>query len=418
MQAASVTERRRSVLISFFYFALILGAAYLFLRFAFWPLFPFLLAFFVAMVLQKPVSFFERKTPLKRGLISLICVLLILSVLLGLMVLAGTSVIGEIKNFVKTLVNNFESVPNFIHQSESWLLRLTAKLPASIQRALNNNIEKVADGLLTSFSDREQQIAQQSSNTAGFGFDLSVLKTPLNGMISTASKLPSVLIASVVAVIACCFITADYRRITNFIMRQLSPRRRTALLRTKKLTMSTLGKMAKAYGLIILITFTELSLGIGLLKLIGFYRGGYVLLIALIIAVVDILPVLGSGTILIPWSIISLFTEKVPLGIGLFIVYVIISVLRQFIEPRLVAGQLGLPPIATLVGMYFGLKLFGIIGMFIVPITINVLKVLNDEGVVHLWKREDSPDETQSLELRSFKLKKNHKEEKKDEQHH
>jgi len=416
LQVASVTERRRSVLIGFLYYALILGAAYLFLRFAFWPLFPFLLAFFIAMVLQKPVNFLEKKTPLKRGFLSLICVLFILAVLLGLTVWVGSSVFGEIKNFVTSLANNFESFPNFIHQAEAWLLHLTAKLPASIQRAIDTNIEKIADSLLTSFSDKEQQIAQHASTETGL--DLSFLKTPLSGMISTASKLPSALVATVVAVIACCFMTADYRRITTFIMRQLSPNRRTALLRTKKLTLNTLGKMAKAYGLIVLITFSELSLGLGLLKLIGFYQGGYVLLIALIIAVVDILPILGSGTILIPWSVVSLFTEKVALGVGLFVVYIIISILRQFIEPRLVAGQLGLPPIATLVGMYFGLKLFGIIGMFIVPITINVLKVLNDEGVLHIWKRENSEEETQSLELRSFKFKKNHKEEKKNEQHH
>ena len=239
-----------------------------------------------------------------------------------------------------------------------------------------------------------------------------MLKTPLTGVISTASKVPNFLVAFIVAVIACCFMTVDYKRITNFIMRQLSPARRTALLRTKTLTLNTLAKMAKAYGLIMLITFTELMLGLGLLKLIGIYKGGYLPLIAMIVAIVDILPILGSGTILIPWAVISLFTGR------LFVVYIIISVLRQFIEPRLVAGQLGLPPIATLVGMYFGLKLFSIIGMFIVPITINILKVLNDEGILHLWKREGSAQAAQPLELRSFKIKLNRKEEKKNEQNH
>ena len=415
MQPSSVTEKHRSVLVNFFYYALILGAAYLFLRFAFWPLFPFLLAFFVAMLLQRPVNFFTKKTPLKRGFVSLICVLLIVAVVLSLVILVGTTAFTKVKDFITDLVANFESVPNFIQQAEKWLIGLTAKLPVSIRTALQNNIENIADNLLASFSDTEQQLAQSTTDT---GFDLSVLKTPLTGVISTASKVPNFLVAFIVAVIACCFMTADYKRITNFIMRQLSPARRTALLRTKTLTLNTLGKMAKAYGLIMLITFTELMLGLGLLKLIGFYKGGYIPLIAMIIAIVDILPILGSGTILIPWAIISLFTGRVPLGIGLFVLYIIISVLRQFIEPRLVAGQLGLPPIATLVGMYFGLKLFSIIGMFIVPITINVLKVLNDEGILHLWKREGSAQAAQPLELRSFKIKINRKEEKKDEQDH
>lgn len=415
MQSASVTEKHRSVLINFFYYALILGAAYLFLRFAFWPLFPFLLAFFVAMLLQKPVNLITKKTPLKRGFISLICVLLIVAIVLSLFALLGTTVFTKVKDFVTSLLANFESVPNFIQQAEQWLLGLTEKLPASIRTALQNNIESFAESLLVSFSDTEQQLAQSTTDT---GFDLSVLKTPLTGVLSTASKVPNFLVAFIVAVIACCFMTTDYKRITNFIMRQLSPTRRTALLRTKTLTLNTLGKMAKAYGLIMLITFTELLLGLGLLKLIGLYKGGYVPLIAMIVAIVDILPILGSGTILIPWAIISLFTGRVGLGIGLFVLYVIISVLRQFIEPRLVAGQLGLPPIATLFGMYFGLKLFSIIGMFIVPITINILKVLNDEGILHLWKREGSAEAAPPLELRSFKIKTKRKEEKSHEQNH
>ena len=253
---------------------------------------------------------------------------------------------------------------------------------------------------------------------SGLGFDFSLLKTPLTGVLSTASKVPNILVAFIVAVIACCFMTTDYKRITGFILRQLAPARRTAMLRTQTLTLSTLGKMAKAYGLIMLITFTELLLGLGLLKLIGVYKGGYIPLIAMIVAIVDILPILGSGTVLIPWAVISLFTDRVALGVGLFVVYIIISVLRQFIEPRLVAGQLGLPPIATLLGMYFGLKLFGIIGMFIVPITINILKVLNDEGILRLWKREGSAQPAPQLELRSFKIKTKRKEEKSHEQNH
>jgi len=325
-------------------------------------------------------------------------------------------VFSRVRDFISDLMNNFETLPNFIRQAEQWLLGLTEKLPSSIRAALQNNIEKFADSLLTSFSDTEQQLTQQTDS--GLGFDFSMLKTPLTGVISTASKLPNILIAFVVAVIACCFITVDYNRITNFIMRQLAPARRTALLRTKTLTLSTLGKMAKAYGLIMLITFTELLLGLGLLKLVGIYKGGYLPLIAMIIAIVDILPILGSGTILIPWAVISLFTGRVALGVGLFVVYIIISVLRQFIEPRLVAGQLGLPPIATLVGMYFGLKLFSIIGMFIVPITINILKVLNDEGILHLWKRQGNADAAPPLELRSFKIKTKRKEEKSHEQDH
>ena len=92
-------------------------------------------------------------------------------------------------------------------------------------------------------------------------------------------------------------------------------------------------------------------------------------------------------------------------GIGLLVIYVIITVLRQYIEPKLVAGQLGLPPIATLIGMYLGLKIFGVMGMFILPLTITILKVLNDDGVIHLWHTSrKKPEGASSVELKIPKI--------------
>ena len=99
---------------------------------------------------------------------------------------------------------------------------------------------------------------------------------------------------------------------------------------------------------------------------------------------------------MIPWAIYSLITGKIGLAIGLFIVYAIIYVVRQVIEPKIVGGTVGLPPFITLMGMYVGSQLFGFIGIFLVPIMIIIVKLLNDEGVIHLWKPagevEESPD--------------------------
>ena len=91
---------------------------------------------------------------------------------------------------------------------------------------------------------------------------------------------------------------------------------------------------------------------------------------------------------MIPWALWSLFTGDVGLGIGLLVVYAIISVIRQVIEPKLVASQLGLPPFVTIMAMYIGSQLFGFIGLFLLPITIMLLKVLNDEGVIHIFKKK------------------------------
>ncbi|MBR4050384.1 MAG: sporulation integral membrane protein YtvI [Clostridia bacterium] len=396
-------ERRKGVLINVAYFALIVGAFYLFMRFAFWPLFPFIFAFFAAMLLQKPVRLLTKRTPIKKGLAAFLLTMFCALFLIGILALAGTKIVTEVKGLVESVISAFDSLPDFIMTAEKWLISLVEKLPTALETPLTRWIDNLADNLIAAAQQNPSQ--PSGSLLSGFKFDLSSLKTPLSGVISTASKVPSILIAIVITFIATVFITSDYDRIVTFIKRQLPSKKRETLTKTKNLTITTVSKMLKAYCLIICITCTELFIGLSALKLLGIYNGGYIFTIALVTAIVDIFPILGSGTILIPWGIVSLLMGKTGLGIGVLVIYVIITVLRQYIEPKLVAGQLGLPPIATLMGMYIGLKLFGVLGMFILPFTITILKVLNDDGVIRIWRtaRPAKAEEGHSsVELKKF----------------
>jgi predicted PurR-regulated permease PerM len=147
--------------------------------------------------------------------------------------------------------------------------------------------------------------------------------------------------------------------------------------------------MAKAYTVLIMITFSEMLVGLSLLKLFGLYKGGYIFAIALITAVVDIFPVLGTGTILIPWGIWSLVTGNIGFGIGVIVLYIIITVIRQAIEPKIVADQLGLPPFVTIMAMYVGTQIFGFICLFLMPISVMIRKALSDEGSISIFKKTD-----------------------------
>lgn len=139
-----------------------------------------------------------------------------------------------------------------------------------------------------------------------------------------------------------------------------------------------------------------MCIGLTFLKLIKVYSGGYIAAIAIVVAIVDIIPVLGTGTILIPWSVYSFIVGDFGFAVGILAVYGIITVIRQVIEPKLVAGQLGLPPVVTIIGMFIGLRLFGFIGLFLVPLTVILIKLLNDEGVIHLWKTGGAESEEES----------------------
>ena len=136
---------------------------------------------------------------------------------------------------------------------------------------------------------------------------------------------------------------------------------------------STIGSYLKVYSKLLLLTFTELFLAFSILRAIGFPLEN-LLLLSLSIAIVDILPVLGVGTVLIPWAIWQFITGDISFGIALTILYLITLTVRQTIEPKLVSKQLGVHPIITLFAMYAGFKIFGFIGLIFGPIILMVLR--------------------------------------------
>ena len=148
----------------------------------------------------------------------------------------------------------------------------------------------------------------------------------------------------------------------------------------KELCTNTLFRLLKAYALLMFITFVELSVGLLILRVKG------AVWLAALIAIVDILPVLGTGTVLIPWTLFELISGNFGMALGLLILYVFITVLRNILEPRLVSYQIGLNPLVTLFFMYLGLQIAGVAGMMLFPVVVMILVQLQESGHVHIWK--------------------------------
>ncbi len=365
-------ERRRAFLINFVFFALIIAIGYVVLKFLFWPLFPFLMAFVFAMVFQRPVHFVERKLKIGRGFPSVLLVLLILTVVLGVLTLLGALLVNQTRALFESLGERFVSLPQMLESLKATLGSALAFLPDSIEGTVVQSINRFLDGLI--------------GGTASF--DWSILAGPLEGAFNAAKQVPGAVLSVVVASVCCVFITIDFPRIRRFAYRQIPPEKREVFSHTKRAVLSSFGKIAKAYLLILCITFLELLAGFKILSAVGLMSDTYIIVLALVIAVIDIIPVLGTGTVLIPWALYSLIVGNTWLGIGLAVVYVIITVIRQYIEPKLVSLQLGLPPFLTLIAMFFGLQLFGFIGLFLMPMFVMLIKMLSDNGTIHLWRTE------------------------------
>ena len=397
-------EKKRALIINVIYLAMIIAIGFLVIRYAMGVCFPFLFAFLVALVLQRPKNFLVRKTFLKDGAASVICVFLLLFVVLALVSLLGVRVFSRVQDFINYIALQLQNIETVIENIQKWVLSLIEKAPEFLRNTLHDSVSQLftkindyfasssadtaaaATDAAVAAADSTQSSASALSGLLSGNFKLSWVTTPISSLLSTAKQIPSVLIAVVITLVASCFKTTEYPKVMAFIRLQFPEHRRNDIDRAKVLLKSSLGKMGKAYALIMLVTFIEMSVGLTVLRLIGVFQSNYIIMIAVVTAIIDIVPVLGTGTVLIPWAVYSFITGSFGLGIGLIVIYAAITVIRQVIEPKLVAGQLGLSPIVTIAALYFGLKIFGVLGMLITPILIIMLKLLNDEGIIHLWR--------------------------------
>lgn len=370
--------KRRDFLIDLVYVMAIIGLVYVFFKYCFVIAAPFLLSFFFAVILQRPLGWLDKKTKNKmHSFWSIVLVLLCVAIILGPVISIIATLFREIGNFISFLGEQLNDLPTFLVTLQNEILKSIKFLPDSIYTSVSENITQFFGNLINDFDVSKLGI-NMSSITSG-------LSNGISGVYSVVKNIPSILIGVVIGVIAWILFTKDYKKVVKFIKLQLPDKHKNLLSETKKIFSSTILKMCRAYGLIMFITFCENFLGLTILNLIGVMKNSYVFVIAICIAVFDILPVAGSGGILIPWSLIALVSGNVGQCVGLLILYAVITVIRQYIEPKIVGDSLGVNPLVTLAGLYFGLKLFGFMGMFIVPICVMTLKAFNDAGRIHLY---------------------------------
>lgn len=375
-------KKRRDTIINIAYIAIIIGIVYLFFKYCFGVAAPFLISFLFAVVLQRPLRWLDKKTKNKcHTLWSILLVVISLLIILGPVVLILSMLGREVGNFIGFITEQLNDLPNFLSTLENEILGAIKFLPDNIYTAAADSITEFFGKMISNFDMGE------------LGIDLkavtSGLSTGISGVYNVVKNIPSALIAIVIGIVAWIFFTKDYRFIVNFIKLQLPEGKKNLISEVKQIFTKTVLKMFRAYGIIMLITFGEIFLGLSILNLIGVSQNGYIAMIAIAIAIFDILPVAGSGGILLPWAAISLVLGNAGQAVGLLVIYIIISIIRQYIEPKVVGTSLGVHPIVTLAGLYFGLKLFGFLGMFIVPITVMTIKAFNDAGRIHLYKSPD-----------------------------
>lgn len=392
-------QKRRNFIVNLLYFALILSIIYVSLKYFFWTVSPFLLSLLVATALQKPIRAIERKTKVRHGLLSCSLVVLVIFIILGPLAALLGQLVSEVTKFVHYIVDNMNDIPAFVDNIRNGILKFLQFLPDGIYTPLSESIQKIATELKGDF------------NLTALGINPQNILNSLNGVYNVAKNVPDMLLTFLIGIVSLFFMTKDYSQITSFIRRQLPENKQFLLPEVKNAFFNTIGKMLRSYAILMFLTFCQVFFGLTILNLLDVLNNDYVFVISIGISIFDILPVLGAGGVLLPWALYGLVTGDVKLAIGMVVIYAIVLIFRQYLEPKIVGTQLGVHPLVTLAGLYFGLKLFGFIGIFIVPLAIMILKALNDSGRISVWKRapavdtEASPISTKKRSLVMEKIK-------------
>ena len=228
------------------------------------------------------------------------------------------------------------------------------------------------------------QSLQQGRTAGGWGASLEALLqnavTSLSRQVvgwlgGLASSLPSILFTLAFTVLSAVFFLQDYAAVTGFVVRSLPGRLLRPMVESKRFMLTAVQKVLFAYFCIMLITFGEIALGLWLLRI------PYFAAIAFAIALLDILPFIGSGLFLIPWGAYHLlFSHRTALGAGLLLLYAVVTAVRMWLEPKIVGGRIGLHPLVTLTAMYAGLKVFGFWGLLLAPLGVTLLLHLRQGG--------------------------------------
>ncbi len=309
---------------------------------------PFLVSFVLALLFEPLIKFLMKRLKWTRRTSSVIVIVFSLILIIGIIGWGAVALFNESNNLLKNsgvYYEKIQDVINNIFNNKSFLDKLPVEIVSSIENA-----------------------------QAGFVSSITTLISNIvTGIKNWILKVPNLIMSIFFTIISLYFMCTDKIYMIDQLEHHLPD------LWTKKLTIYThkitkkLGHYIKAEASLILISFIISLIGLTIYKIIGL-NIGFPLLISLGIAFVDALPILGSGSVMIPWAIIEAINGDLRLGILIVVLWIIMMIVRNMLEPKLVSKNIGIHPVFTLIAMFTGYKLIGFMGMIIGPILLIVLK--------------------------------------------
>lgn len=318
--------------------------------FALPALLPFVIGLAIAALVEKPMRLFLSRTHLPRGLGAFLFVLLFYALLVAGVYFLCRIVCDEATRFLRELPELLSSLAIPFGTLQKRLYALADRLPDGIGVAVREGVE--------SFFKNGSLIGSR------------IYDWLFSAASSVLGKLPDIVLFLITTVVASFLSAAELPKLRQFVRERAPEAWRQKLLAVRARLKATLGGYIRAQLKLMGITFLILTAGFLILRI------SYPLLFGLVLAFVDALPVFGTGTVLIPWSLLMFLRGNVRCGVGLLILYACAALTRQALEPRMVGRHIGLNPLLTLMALYIGFRCAGIWGMLLFPIAAIFLKQL------------------------------------------
>ena len=341
------------------YVAAAVGGVWLTSRFLLPWAAPFLLALGLAAVLENPVRLLVRHGWRRGAAAGLLTLLLLAALLWGMTALAGRG-IAAATVFTRQAPVLMQGLGLRLERLENRVLAAIAQSPEGVKEYLLTAMDAVADAL--------------------YGLPGLLSQWALDALGRAAQSSGDVLLFAVTAGIGTYFVSASYPQTMAFLRAQLPETLTRRLDGFGQELRGNFGALLRAQLILMTMTFFELLLAFLLLGVRG--AAGMAALSALI----DALPVFGTGVVLLPWALYSLLLEDYSRGIGLLISWAMINLVRSCAQAKLLGDQIGLNPLASLLAIYVGWRVCGVWGMLLFPVLLVTLQQFNEKGVLHLWK--------------------------------
>lgn len=340
--------------------AMLLVLALLALRYGVMPalslLSPFVLALVLSWMLNPLVRWLQKKLSISRGIITMALLILVFGIVGGVLWALTWMAVEQ----VQALFQNWEAVVdgilNSLDQVMAWFGGLSDLLPGEAY-------------------DVGERLGQLLENWVR-DIDISGwLKMVADRAPSLVGQVSAFVVATIVFLMATYFITADYPRLRFFITDRVPAPARSFCREVRRIFMEAFGGYLKSQLIISFVVFVILAL--------GFFAIGqpYGLLLALGFAVLDFIPIIGSGTIMVPWAVVDIIVGDYTHAVQLMVIWGIIALFRRLGEPKILGDQTGLSPILSLVGIYVGMLVGGVLGMIVGPLLLLVLINLAKLGI-------------------------------------